>query len=54
VCGREKATQQENSGGGSRFHQSTLPNPSIICKNHERNGRGRKLKKVNNSGKKCA
>jgi hypothetical protein len=36
--------------GGDCRSRSPLPNPSKICKNHRREGRGSKLKRLTNGG----
>jgi hypothetical protein len=41
---------EEELIGGDYRSRSPLPNPSKICKNHRREGRGSKLKRFNNEG----
>jgi hypothetical protein len=45
--------ERKNKGGDQPMtsrSRSLLPNPSKICKNHWREERGSKLKRVNNGG----
>jgi hypothetical protein len=41
---------EEELIGGDCRSRSPLPNPSKICKNHRREGRGSKLKRFTNGG----
>jgi hypothetical protein len=45
---------EEELIGGDCRSRSPLSNPSKICKNHRREGRGSKLKRGNNGGGKYA
>jgi hypothetical protein len=45
---------EEELIGGDCRSRSPLPNPSKICKNHRREGRGSKLKRFNNGGERKA
>jgi hypothetical protein len=45
---------EEELIGGDCRSRSPLPNPSKICKNHRREGRGIKLKRFNNGGERYA